>query len=70
MIIYGQISELIVELTSTLSEAWEYIEYWWNPRLFIFNGYNITLLPQLIWLTAPIIFYIIAVKLKQRLLLT
>ncbi len=68
MIIYSQVSELIVELTSTFSNAWEYIEYWWNPRLFIFNGHNITLLPQLIWLAAPIIFYFIALKLRKWLL--
>lgn len=67
LIIYGQVSELIVELTSTFSDAWEYIVYWWNPRLFIFNGHNITLLPQLIWLAAPAIFYFIALSLKQRL---
>ena len=67
LIIYGQVSELIVELTSTFSNAWEYIEYWWNPTLFLFNGHNITLLPQIIWLVAPIVFYFIALKLKQRL---
>ena len=65
LIIYGQISELIVELTSTFSNAWEYIVYWWNPRLFYFNGHNITLLPQLIWLIAPIVFYLSAIKLKS-----
>lgn len=67
LIIYGQVSELIVELTSSFSNAWEYIEYWWNPTLFMFNGHNITLMPQLIWLAAPIAFYFIALKLKQRL---
>jgi hypothetical protein len=66
LIIYGQVSELTVELTSTFSNAWEYIEYLWNPRLFLFNGHNITLLPQLIWLAATIVFYFIAIKLKSR----
>ncbi len=69
LIIYGQVSELIVELTSTLSNAWEYIVYWWNPLLFTFNGHNITLLPQLIWLAAPLVFYFIAIRLKKRLFL-
>lgn len=67
LIIYGQVSELIVELSSTLSNAWEYNVYWWNPRLFIFNGHDITLLPQLIWLIAPIIFYFLAIKVKSLL---
>jgi hypothetical protein len=65
LIIYGQISTLIVELLSTSSNGWEYNVYLWNPLLFIFNGHNITLLPQLIWLAAPIVFYFIALKLKS-----
>ncbi|MHA1376415.1 MAG: hypothetical protein ACTSR7_19220 [Promethearchaeota archaeon] len=67
MLIWGQLSELSVELISTFSNAWEYIEYWWNPVLFVFNGHNITLLPQLIWFAAPIVFYIIAIKIKKKL---
>ena len=66
-IIYGQVSELIVELSSTFSNAWEYNVYWWNPRLFIFNGHNITLLAQLIWLVAPIIFYFFVLRINKRL---
>ena len=66
LIVYGQVSELIVELISTFSNGWEYIVYWWNPRLFIFNGHNITLLPQLIWLIAPIAFYFFAIRLKSE----
>ena len=66
MLIWGQLSELSVELISTFSNAWEFIKYWWNPVLFVFNGHNITLLPQLIWLFAPIVFYIIAIKIKRR----
>ncbi|UCC18386.1 MAG: hypothetical protein JSV62_09740 [Promethearchaeota archaeon] len=65
-IVYGQISTLIVELLSTSSGGWEYYVYVWNPLLFSFFGHNITLLPQLIWVLAPITFYSIAVKLKQR----
>ena len=67
LIIWGQLSELAVELLSTFNDAWEYIPYWWNPSLFIFNNHYITLLPQLIWLIAPIVFYLIVIKLKTRL---
>ena len=66
LIIWGQLSELAVELTSTFSGGWEYVEYWWNPVLFIFNGHNITLWPQIIWFIAPIVFYFIALKLKPK----
>jgi len=66
MLIWGQLSELSVELISTFSNIWEYIEYWWNPVLFVYNGHNITLLSQLIWFVAPIVFYIIAINIKKR----
>ena len=66
LIVYGQASELMVELISTTSGGWEYNVYWWNPLLFIFNGHNITLLPQLIWLIAPIIYYFLIIKLKLK----
>jgi len=66
LLIYGQISTLIIELLSTSSGGWEYFVYLWNPLLFSFLGHNITLLPQLIWVLAPIAFYVIAIKLKQR----
>lgn len=64
LIIWGQASELWVELTSTLGEAWAYIPRPWNPSLFKFNGQDITLMPQLIWLAAPIAFYFIALKVR------
>ena len=66
MIVWGQLQELAVEMISTYSNAWEYLLYWWNPVLFVFNGQNITLWPQIIWLLAPIAFYYIALKLKPR----
>lgn len=61
LLVWGQASELGVELTSTFGEAWVYIPRPWNPSLFHFHGQPITLLPQLIWLVAPVIFYGIAV---------
>ena len=64
LLIWGQTSELAVELTSTFNHAWAFIPRWWNPSLFNFNGSDITLLPQLIWIAAPLVFYIIAVKIK------
>jgi hypothetical protein len=67
LIVWGQTQELAVELLSTYSSAWEWIVYWWNPSLFVFNGHPITLFPQLIWLAAVLVFYPIAVMVKRKL---
>jgi hypothetical protein len=64
LVVWGQASELWVEMTSTLGEAWAYIPRPWNPALFSFNDQDITLMPQLIWLIAPIVFYLIALKIR------
>jgi hypothetical protein len=60
---YGQVSALLVELASTFSDGWVYLHgYWWNPTLFLFNGHPITLLPQLVWFVAPVLFYLCALN--------
>lgn len=59
MVVWGQVSALWVELTSTYGEAWHYIPKPWNPAMFHFNGSPITVLPQLIWLAAPVVFYFV-----------
>ena len=56
-----------MELLSTGSGGWEYNPSWWNPSLFLFNGRHITLVPQLIWLAAPVLFYLAALKIKKKL---
>ncbi len=66
MIAWGQVSELLVELSSTYAGGWEFIEHWWNPVLFRFNGHNITLLPQLIWLVASVVFYLIVIRVYPK----
>ena len=64
MLAWGQASELAVEISSTFNNAWSFIPgYWWNPTLFTVGGHPITLMPQLVWLYAPIAFYPLAVKL-------
>ncbi len=68
LVAWGQLQEIIVEMTSTYNEAWEYNVYWWNPVLFEFNSHNITLLPQLIWLVAALVFYYFAIKIKAKLI--
>ena len=66
LLLWGQISELSVELMSTFNNAWVFNVYWWNPLLFVFNDHNITLLPQLIWLVAPFVFYLIVLQMEQK----
>ena len=66
LIVYGQVSELIVELTSITNGGWAYVAgYRYNPVLFPVGRYHITLLPQLIWLAAPVVFYFAALALKR-----
>lgn len=66
MFIWGQASELCVELSSTLSDGWSYVEYWWNPVMFQFNGYNIAWLMQVIWMVAAVVYYLLLIKLKPK----
>jgi len=66
LLIWGQAQALVVELASAFSSAWEWIPYWWNPLLFIFNDHYITALPQLIWLAAMLAFYPLAIVIKRK----
>ena len=61
-IIWGQVQSVIFEIASLIIGLWNYIPNWWNPSLFDFDGHYFTLLPQLIWLFASIIFYYITLK--------
>jgi len=66
LLLYGQLSSFIIEMLAVVSGGWEYEITSWNPLLFTFLGGNITLLPQLIWFFAPILFYFIAIKLNTK----
>ncbi len=63
---WGQVSELLVELSSTLNDGWAFVEYWWNPVMFRFNGHNIAWLMQSIWAVAPIVFYFLLIRLRPK----
>jgi hypothetical protein len=65
LLVWGGLQELAVELTSTGSSGWAFVPHWWNPAMFQFNGSAITLLPQLIWVAAPVIFYFVALKVRK-----
>ena len=66
LLIWGQASELLVEISSTINDGWVFVEYWWNPVLFQFNGHNIRWLMQVIWAVAAIGYYVLLIKLKPR----
>jgi hypothetical protein len=66
MVLWGQLSELAVELVGSNGALWEYQGTWYNPVLFRVNDYNITLLPQLVWLAAPVVFYFAALWINAR----
>jgi hypothetical protein len=66
MILWGQVSELAVELVGSNGALWEYQGTWYNPVMFRVNDYNITLLPQLVWLAAPVVFYFVALRINAR----
>ncbi|HOC91139.1 MAG TPA: hypothetical protein PKH33_02090 [bacterium] len=66
LLLWGQASALLVELSSTMNDGWSYIEYPWNPVLFLFNGHNITTLIQFVWAAAPILFYLTAIRIKAN----
>ena len=65
-LVYGQLQELAVELSSTGSDGWVFIQHWWNPTLFFFNGHPITLFPQVFWLYGSTVYYLLLLKLGNR----
>ncbi len=67
MLAWGQLSELLVEVSSTSNDGWAFITgYAWNPTLFECNHHPITLFPQLIWLVAPVLYYVVLLGLARR----
>ncbi len=67
LMVWGQLSELAVELSSTFNDGWVFLEgYWWSPTLFRVGDHPITLMPQLVWFAAPIAFYLAALRLRAR----
>lgn len=67
LVVWGQVSELAVETVSVLNQGWVYSgEHPWNPVLFHVDGHPITLVPQLIWLAAPIAYYLCVLRLSLR----
>lgn len=66
LLLWGQASALAVEVGSVRNQGWFYPGgHAWNPVLFHVDGHPITLLPQLIWLAAPVAYYAAALRLVR-----
>lgn len=65
-VIYGQAQALAVELSSTGNSAWFFVDLWWNPPLFQFNGHDITVLPHLFWIWGSLCYYFLWLRLKTE----
>ena len=52
LLIWGQVSELLVELSSTYVDGWVFVGYGWNPVIFRFNGHDIRWFMQIVWAVA------------------
>ena len=57
MIVWGSVSEFLIDLNCN-GKLWLFIENWYNPVFITINGNNMTMIPQLIWLIAPFLYYI------------
>jgi len=63
LIAWGQMTALLVEISSVLNDAWVYREgYRWNPTWLHFEAGPITALMQIVWFVAPFGYYLIALK--------
>ena len=66
MVGWGVLQEIVVEFISIGGGMWEYVHRWYNPSLFKVGDSDFTLLPILIWVAAPIVFYLIALRINRR----
>jgi hypothetical protein len=63
-IIWGFFQEFMIELAYN-GKVWEYTPNKFNPTVWSRNGVQYTLVPYLVWIIAPIIFWIITVNIMK-----
>ena len=63
MIIWGSVSEFLVDLNGN-GKLWLFIDNWYNPVFITINGNGLTIIPQLIWFIAPIVYYLVILNYK------
>ena len=66
MLAWGVVQEIAVELLSIGGGMWLYQSRWYNPSLFEIGDSPFTLLPILIWVAAPVVFYLLALPINRR----
>jgi hypothetical protein len=64
MMLWGSTQEFIVELLGN-GVIWEYQVHSWNPVWITIGEQDYTILPQLIWLVAPIIYYLGFIRINR-----
>lgn len=64
MVVWGSATSFIVELLGN-GNVWEYVPQSYNPVYLTIDGQGYTILPQLIWLVAPVVFYLGAIKILR-----
>mgnify|MGYP001328040777 FL=1 len=63
MVIWGSVSEFLVDLNGN-GKLWLFIDNWYNPVFITINGNGLTIIPQLIWFLAPIVYYFVILNYK------
>lgn len=66
LILWGQLQSVVVEVVAVTTGLWQYNVTWWNPRIVSIGGGDLTLMPQLIWLLAMSLFYVVCLQLPTR----
>lgn len=65
LVAWGQAQELCVELLASGFGVWTFLPRAWNPALFAWGQGHVTLVPQLIWLVAPVAFYAVLLHIER-----
>lgn len=63
---WGVAQEAVVELVSLGGSLWAYQARWYNPSLFEVKGEPFTLLPLVVWVVAPLAFYLLALRVARK----
>lgn len=64
MLLWGGAQEFVVELMGN-GVIWEYRVYSWNPEWLRIGDQGYTVLPQLIWVIAPIVYYLGVIRINR-----
>lgn len=66
LLLWAQLQSLGVEALAAWAGAWSFAQTDWNPVLVPIGAGGVSLLPQLIWLVAPLPFYAASLWVQRR----